>query len=743
MPIHASVKNLSSHIDHSSRERTLLNALQLFSYIRKIGLIGHELVGNLLVPMWIDVDELLCAQEVFDKLVVKSECSWCCLINAYIKHGDPSHAFTLYEAMTKKSLQPNDSTFVALLNACSRLKDIKRGNELYADIAGKGLMVSNQFIGNALIDMYAKCGLVDKAQEVFDMLPARDVVTWTALIAGYAHHSYCEKALEYYQEMQSNGIHPNAVTYTCALKACGGIAALDKGKEIHSQVCREGLLKRNNIIGNALVDMYIKCGLLTKAQDVFDGLAVRDVVAWNTLISGFVHHDLNDKALLCFEQMQFEGVPADAVTFTCVLKACAITGALSLGREVHSQVRRTAFLKTNQFVCNALVDMYAKCGDLREAQKVFDALPVHHLVAWNALIAGYVENDRGGEALQCLRQMQYEGTSPDAITAIYAMKAYGSIEAYAQAIDVHKHFEEKGLFKGDPSLGSQLVDMYAKWGFMDRALEQFDKLLIRDKVAWTALIAGYTQHNYDEEALLCYEQMQLNGNLPDSVTFACCLKVCGSLVLLDKGQEIHAEIARNNMIEVDNYLLGALVDMYAKCGLLIQAQEMFESSPLHDIILWTALVTAYAQQGDLEMVLRVFNNMIETTSPNSITFVSILNACSHAGLTESGQKYFEVMTRDYGIFPSFEHYTCIIDLFGRAGQLDKAAIAILQAPFYDDIVMWRTLMGACRKWQDVELARKAYEHAIQLDDDEVASHISLYNIYADVGLVRDAEYMLN
>ena len=208
-------------------------------------------------------------------------------------------------------------------------------------ISDWGLLENNIALGNSLVDMYAKCGMLAKAQEVFEDLPNRNVVTWSALIAGYTRHNLGDEALKCFRRMQDEGISPNAVTFICILKACGSTASLHIGEEIHAEVKKQGLLGKDVVLATALIDMYAKCGVLRKSQQIFDKLRVRNVICWNSLISGYVEHEHVVQAYKCFRQMGEEGIFPDAVTFICILKACSRTGGLEMGKEIHEEINNT------------------------------------------------------------------------------------------------------------------------------------------------------------------------------------------------------------------------------------------------------------------------------------------------------------------------------------------------------------------------------------------------------------------
>ncbi|KAH7432824.1 hypothetical protein KP509_07G041900 [Ceratopteris richardii] len=630
-------------------------------------------------------------------------------------------------------------SLVASLKICAISKDLLAGNRIYVDSVRKGLLSKNTSLGNTFISMYSKCGAFDKAQEVFDELPNRTVVSWNALITGYAHCGEGIKALKCFKQMQLMGFLPDEVTFVCILKACGSLQALAKGQEIHVQILRERLFEKHVAVANGLLDMYMKCGSLKKAQEVFNELPVHDTVTWNTLIAGYAHSGHGEEALHHLELMQLAGYTPNAVTFICALNACGSIGALEIGEGIHAQVLQKHLLEDHMAVANALVDMYAKCSALEKAQVVFDELQVRDIVCWNALIAGYSQHEQGEIALNCFEQMQHESQFPNAITLACALNACGTIGALGKGRQLHAHIVKERFLEKDHVIGNALVDMYAKCGDIGKAEEVFDELSVHEIVSWTALIGGYVELGLAEKAFHCFERMQSGGIFPNAVTFACILKACGAIGMAFKGREIHNQIVKEHALE-QNVMVGtALIYMYTACGMLLEAQRVFDKLPIQDAVLWDVLMEGYAQHGEENIVLRLFDKMMEQNmEPNLFTFTTVLNTCSRKGLVDEAQKYFRLIGKGYGLNPGLEHHTCMVDIFGQIGCLDRAIQLIKEMPFAADLRILLTLLCACQKWGDLKIGRWAFEQAKCLNENDAAAYVIMSSIYSEAGRHGDA-----
>ncbi|KAH7366485.1 hypothetical protein KP509_18G080700 [Ceratopteris richardii] len=377
--------------------------------------------------------------------------------------------------------------------------------------------------------MYMKCSAFDKAWEVLYGISDRDVVSWSALISGYAQKGFGHEALDSYEQMRTDGLSPNAFTYACLLKACSITQNVDMGKQIHEEIASQKLLEEDVILGNALVDMYAKFGALTKARQVFDELSCRDTVSWSTLIAGYIHNGKNREAVDFYEQMVSDRTLPDALTYTCILKACAAIGAVDRGKQLHDEIVARRILGKNVILGTALVDMYAKFGMLNRAQEVLNELSVRSVASWNALISGYVQQGLGKEALDAFNKMRNEGLTPTIITYTSVLKACGIMKEVEAGKQVHYEVFRLGYLGKDPRLSAALIDMYVKCGLLDKAEQMISDLPIKNVGCWNALLAGYAEQGQSNEAWDSYERMCREGLSEDTVTYGHLVESCRSI----------------------------------------------------------------------------------------------------------------------------------------------------------------------------------------------------------------------
>ena len=338
----------------------------------------------------------------------------------------------------------------------------------------------------------------------------------------------------------------------------------------------------------------------------------------------------------------------------------------------------------------------------------------------NILIAGYVQHGHIEEAVKFFHRMQLMALCPDIVTFLCTLKACGNVGALRTGQQIHAEVARRGFLRSDNIIGNALIEMYSSCGLLEKAHEVFEKLSVQDIISWTVLIAGYIEHGQSRKALSLYETIKLNDISPDKITYCCALKACGSLAVRIKGEELHFEIVKLGFLERDIVIGNNLIDMYAKCGSVEESKRVFEKLHIRDTGSWNALISGYDQLGDCHNVLRTFDEILnESIKPDRITFLIVLNTCNRQCLYAMGEKYFDTMIEDYGIIPTLEHHTAMIDLLGRSGQLEKMIHMIEKLPFCPDAVVWHTLLSACRKWGHVELASQAFEQSLCLEENGI------------------------
>ena len=555
-------------------------------------------------------------------------------------------------------------------------------------------------------------------------MPDKTVVSFTALISGYTEHGYSEEALKYLEDMQQVGLSLDTISFSCGLRACTSIETV---WDLHKQIVETGV-EMDLSVGTALIEMYISLGYLEEAHDVLKHLRVRDVVSWTALIAGYAKQGYLTEAQSLLSRMQDEGIIPDVFTYTCILKECGNTGAISEGRMLHIDIFFKGYELENS-IGNSLIAMYAKCGALQDAQNIFDKLSDRDAIAWTSLISGYAEHECSKEALTYFQLMQLEGVNGDAVTYSCFLKACGSIQAIKEGQNFHSQAIMYG-FEKDPIVSNTLVGMYTKCGSCLEAQETFDNLPVKNTVSWNALISGYVEYA-PLDALACFQCMRDGKLFPDAVTFALVLKACGTVGSITIGRDIYSQLVSVGL--QDATVSNCLISMYTGCGSLSEAQYVFDTLQDTNVVAWSTMIKAYGMHHDGHIAVKLFEEMqSEGVKPHPLLFSCLLTACSHSGLSRKGQEYFKTMKENFGIIPTEEHYSCMVDLVARSGHLYEAE-KFVEAFCPQAERAWSALLSACKSFEEQDLGWRCFEQLVQLNPGEGAWYMIMAGINAHSG----------
>ncbi|XP_057837438.2 pentatricopeptide repeat-containing protein At3g24000, mitochondrial-like [Cryptomeria japonica] len=687
----------------------LKNALsqgkKVHSYIahRSFVTVANPTFHNKLIYMYVKCGSLDDARTVFDQMNERDSVSWNTIIAAYRRHGYPHEAVTLFYQMQRAGLQPDQFTFASVIPACAKMGALEQGMDIHQSIEDKGIL-SDVVVASALVDMYAKCGSLDKARELFDTMPQRDVFSWTSMIAGYAQNGFIVQALDTFRQMQLAGVKPNSTTFSSILPACAKMGDLEQGMAIHNSV-NEGEFFSDVVVATALIDMYAKCGSIHKARELFDRMAKRNVVSCNAMIAAYAQNGYIENAFDTFKQMQLTTVKPNSTTFASILPVCAKMGALEQGIDIHRSIMEGGFV-SDIVAGNALVDMYAKCGSINKAFEVFNRMPQRNVVSWTAIIAGCAQNGFFEKALETFKQMILAGVKPDSTTFASILPACAKMGALEQGTNIHQSIMEAG-FLSDTVIGNALVDMYAKCGSIDKAQGLFDIMPQRNVVSWNAMIVGYAHNGFVEKALETFKQMQSVGVKPDSTTFASILSACAKMGALEQGMDIHQSIVEGGTLS-DIIVANALVDMYAKCGSIDKARELFNRMPQRNVVSWNAIISGYAQNGFVEKALETFKHIqLAGLKANSTTFSSILSACAKMGALEQGIVIHQSI-EEGGFSSDVVVVTALVDMYAKCVSIDKARKMFDRMP-QRNVFSWNTMIAGYAQNGYVENALETFK----------------------------------
>lgn len=524
--------------------------------------------------------------------------------------------------------------------------------------------------------------------------------------------------------------------YLKLLELCIEARAEKHGHLVHKCLLSNGF-HSNLTLNTKLIIFYGKFGDMSAARKVFDRMPERSIVSWTALLSGYSHNGVFKDALLVFQHMHRSGVKGNQFTYGSAFRACTKLMCLRSGMQIQGFLQKSRFVG-NLFVQSALVDLHSKCGDIEDASFVFQMMVKRDLVCWNAMIGGYSVQGFINEAFHLLQSMLREGMTPDCFTFGSLLHVCSLGIHLPKVSQIHGIMVQLGFWSHD-LLSRLLIDAYAKCGSTKHAYTVFKLMTVKDVMSYTAVIAGYARENSRcFDALNLFSEIYQSGKGLDGFLLCTILNICANASLLNYGRQIHA-LALKCVPTHDVAMGNALIDMYAKCGELEGASRAFDQMQEKNVISWSSLIDGFAKHGNGHKAMTLYRVMEnEGFKPNDITFLSLLFACSHAGLTWEGWECFTNMIGKYNISPTEKHRSCMIDLFARGGQLEEAFNLIDKMDTQPNASLWGAILGASNVYGDISMGKVAAKHLFDLDVQNSANYVAMASGYAAAGLWDDS-----
>ncbi|KAI3689687.1 hypothetical protein L2E82_47652 [Cichorium intybus] len=502
-------------------------------------------------------------------------------------------------------------------------------------------------------------------------------------------------------KMPNNGDKPNGYDMVYKIREFTNLGLYNSGQQLHSYVLRHGF-NADVFVSSALINFYVKLDLLKDAHNLFDEIPEPGLVAWNSLISGYVRSGKSRIGLGLFLQLERSRISSDSYSFTTVLSACGQLNLVQLATSVHSKIIKFG-VQCNTFVANCLIDMYGKCEHVEDAIKIFNETCFKDTFSWNSVIAASARNQRIEHAFHFLHQMP----NPDTISY------------------------------------NEIINGIAQFGNIEHAIEILSTIPNPNSSSWNSIITGYVNRNHPRNAIEFFSKMHSNNIQMNEFTFSSILSGVARLGTLTWGILIHCCVVKRGFDE--SVVIGSgLIDMYAKCGRVDTAEILFESLPDKNLVTWNAMISGYAHNEKSTKVIEFFERLKDTKDlkPDGITFLNVLSACWHNKTPlEVANRYFESMIRDYKIDSTIEHCSCLIRVMGCEGEVWRAEGMIKRLGFESCAGVWRAVLAACGGYGDLEVAEMAARKVIELEGDGEFVYVMMSNIYARIGKWEDARAM--
>ncbi|KAG6431226.1 hypothetical protein SASPL_109304 [Salvia splendens] len=616
----------------------------------------------------------------------------------------------------------NEVVLALASKACVGHPRIGRQTHGFAVVSG---FIASVSVCNSLMNMYCKSSNLRTALCIFVNLKNPDSVSYNTVLSGFEDN---KSALLFARGMHSSGIAFDSRTFTSALAHCAADGEeFDVGFQFHCLVSKLGL-DVENFTGNALITLYSKCGKVEDAKRVFNEMPHKDLVSWNAILSGYAQEGSNGlRCIKGFVEMVMEGFKLDHVSFTSVVAACGHERTLEFGKQVHALSMKRGY-GDHVKVCNVLMSMYSKCEAVGDAVAVFENIVDRNVVSWTTMIS--IDDQY---AMNLFKEMIQDEVWPNDVTFIGLIHAITKHNMMREGLMVHA-FCMKSNFLSETSVANSFITMYGKFQMIEDCIKVFELIDDREIISWNALISAYSLNGMYQKALQVFSSASKELT-PNPYTFGAVLHAIASSesISLRQGQRCHGFL-KKLALDSDPIVSGALLDMYAKRGSIFESEKIFSELTEKNQVAWTAIISAYSRHGDYEKVMKYFKEMeMEGVKPDSITFLSILTACSRNGMVDVGREVFDSMISDHSVEPLAEHYSCIVDMLGRAGKLKEAEDLLSQIPGGPGVSVLQSLLGACRIYGDVEMATRVADTLIEMEPDESGSYVLMSNLFAEKG----------
>ncbi|KNA10436.1 hypothetical protein SOVF_144420 [Spinacia oleracea] len=584
---------------------------------------------NLQLKELVKAGNLEDARTLFDQMPQRDVVSWTNVISGYVNASNYDEGLHLFSRMWVEPYIRLDPFVLSLaLKACGLNHSLTNGRLLHGVCVKNGL-VNSVFVGSSLLDMYAKSGNISESCRVFDEMPERNVVSWTAIITGLVKAGYCKEGLLYFSEMWCSGLHCDAFSFAIALKACADICDLERGKEIHTQVMKKGFDLGSYVV-NTLATMYNKCGKLEYGMCLFGRIGIPDVVGWTSLITSYVQMGKEEIAVQQFKRMRDSEVRPNEYTFAAVITACAHLGRVIWGEQLHGHVMKTGSVDALS-VANSVMTLYSRCGQLKSASLIFETITKKDIISWTSIITGYSQAGYGKEAFDYFSWMRKEGPKPTEFAFASMLSVSGSMAVLEQGRQLHGYILKGGL-EHKSLIQSALITMYSKCGCIKDASKIYSGTSNDDVVSWTSMVNGFAEHGDSLKALDLFNKMLQAGLRPDAVTFIGVLSACSHAGLVDLGYSYFNSMTQKFQIRPSKEHYGCMIDLLCRAGRLTEADKMINTMSYEvDEVIWSTLLRACRIHGDVERARHAAERILEHNPHCAGTLTTLANIYSAKG----------------------------------------------------------------------------------------------------------------
>jgi pentatricopeptide repeat protein len=559
---------------------------------------------------------------------------------------------------------------------------------------------------------------------------AANAAQWNAAVRHRLDSGLPAEAVSAFAAMLRAGARPDAFTLPLLNRA----AALLPGRGLavgaaHSVGLRAGI-GGDPYFCNTLLQAYARRGAVARARQLFDEMRSRDVVSWTSLVSAYAGAWDAQAVSLLVSTMRADGCEPSAATLAVLLRACMAERDAAAGGQLHCYAVKSGW-SGDVVVLNSILTHLSRITGVDVAVRLFEQSPRSDVVSWNIIISEYSSEGRVSKVVDMYERMRREEVCPSCETLTSVVAAFAKCRHLRQGQKLHSFALKSGLI--DTILVASFVDFYAKCGELPSSVQLFEEFRGKSYCIWSAMLAAFIHHGHFLDAIHLFGRM-MDSSLVPSADVLRALVICYTeLGDLRLGKVVHGYIIRNDYAAESQScaLETSIVKLYARCGNIHLAERCFSSILHKDIVSWSSMIETYTIHGDGRKAVALFRQMLEEGArPNGVTFLSLLSACGHSGLVSEARELFDCMTRKFGIAPELGHYTCMVDVLGRSGNLEEAVQVISGMTVKPDGRIWGALLASCKTHSNSKLANLAAQKLMELEPNNVGYYVVFSNVQA-------------
>lgn len=558
---------------------------------------------------------------------------WNLIIRKSTENGTYSESLRIYSSMFQSGVHGTNYTFTPLLKACSNLPSLKDGTIIHSHAILTGFQ-ADVFVQTALLDMYSKCADLSSSRQVFDEIPleTRTLISWNSMISAYSSDlRFSVVSFELLNQMLSLGLRPSTGTFVPLLSS-GSIFSFGQGLSLHCYTIKLGL-QYDIPLSNAIMNMYLHFGRIDRIESVFFAMDEKSIVSWKTIIEGYARAGNISKSFSIINEMRRKSFGLESVVLVSLMSGyvSANNFSLRIASSSHSLILRSGF-HSEESINNLLIKMYAKCGDILSARKVFDAVCEKTLLLWTSIIGVHNHVGSPEEALHLFKKMLLTNVRPNEVTLATVLLAVAEMGLLKMGEEIENYILLNGL-ESDLRVQTSLINMFCKCGSIEKAKDIFERVSNKDIWVYSSMINGYAIHGFGEEALGLFHKMHVeDGIKPDAAVYTSVLLACSHSNFTEAGLKYFESMRTDFGVEptIEHYM--CLVDLLGRAGKLELAMKAIEEIPVEvQARVWAPLLSACRTYLNFELGEVVSKKLLEFEPESSGCYVLMANMYTYAG----------------------------------------------------------------------------------------------------------------